>query len=180
MRRLLTLPANYMTKLEIATHGCLIGLCCLAGGLLIEQRFFSSEGQPSAPNLIGREVKLPGADWQSAPVSVLLQISSTCEFCNESMPFYKHLLEVRQARSSRVAVIVASRDAVEVMRRHLDAQQVTVDKVLHSRLESLGTATLTPTIYIVDSKGFVKRVFLGELDPSGENEVLSIVERGGI
>jgi hypothetical protein len=169
-----------MTKLETASHVCVIGLCCLAAGLLIEQRFFSSpEGDtPPAPSLVGREVKLPGADWQAAPVSVLLQISSTCDFCNESMPFYKQLMATRQAQAAKVPVIVVSRDAVDVMRKHLENQEVTVDKVLHSRMESLGT--VTPTIYVIDSKGLVKRVFVGELDSAGEKELLSIVERGKV
>src|ERR1035438_6569205 len=86
-----------MTKLETVTHVCVIGLCCLAGGLLIEQRFFSSPEGETVPvrELVGREVKLPGADWQAAPISVLLQISSTCDFCNESMPFYKRIVETQ-------------------------------------------------------------------------------------
>jgi len=81
-----------MTKLETATHVFLIGLCCLAGGLLIEQRFFPPEDADSTAvsNLVGREIKLPGANWQAAPLSVVLQISTTCEFCNRSMPFYKN------------------------------------------------------------------------------------------
>lgn len=169
-----------MTKLETVTHVCLIGLCCLAGGLLIEQRFFSQPEAEAGPprGLVGREVKLPGADWQAAPVSILLQISSTCRFCNESMPFYKQLMAVRQAQSTKVPVIVASADAVAVMQKHLEDQQVSVDKVLHSRLESLGM--VTPTVYIVDSQGVVKRVFIGKLDSSGEKELLSIVERGKV
>lgn len=169
-----------MTKLETATHVFLIGICCLAGGLLIEQRFFSGPepGPATAPNLVGRELKLPGADWQSAPVSVLLQISSTCHFCNDSMPFYRQLVAARQAAGAKVPVIVASADAVAVMQQHLADQQVSVDKVLHSRLEGFGT--VTPTVYIVDSKGMVRRVFVGELDPSGEKELLSIVQRGKV
>jgi len=169
-----------MTKLETITHVFLIGVCCLAGGLLIEERFFSpaEPGTDPARDLVGREVKLPGADWQTAPVSVLLQISSTCHFCNESMPFYKQLLAARQAHAAKVPVIVVSRDAVPVMQKHLEDQQVTVDRVLHSRLESLGT--FTPTVYVVDSKGFVKRVFIGKLDSSGEKELLSIIERGKV
>jgi hypothetical protein len=167
-----------MTKLETATHICLIGLCCLAAGLLIEQRFFpqADEDQNPARELVGREVKLPGADWQSAPMSVLLEISSKCRFCNESMPFYRQLTAARQAR--KVPVIVACRDAVDVMRKHLDDQQVAVDKVLHSRLEEFGMGT--PTVYIVDSKGLVKRVFIGKLDPAGEKQLLAIVEQGKI
>ncbi len=169
-----------MTKLETATHACVIGLCCLAGGLLIEQRFFSSpeDGTAEARGLVGREVKLPGVDWQATPFSVLLQISSTCDFCNESMPFYKQLMATRQAQAVKVPVIVASADAVAVMRKHLEDQDVIVDKVLHSRLESLDT--VTPTVYIVDSKGLVRRAFVGKLDSSGEKELLSIIERGRV
>jgi len=146
-----------MTKLETATHVFLIAVCCLAGGLLIEQRFFppTNEEFPPARQLVGREVKLPGADWQAAPVSVLLQLSSTCRFCNESMPFYRQLTAAGQSGSVKVPVIVASADAVGVMQKHLEEQQVSVNRVLHSRLEGLGTST--PTVYVVDSKGMVRR-----------------------
>ncbi len=168
-----------MTKLEITTHAFLIGVCCLAGGLLIEQRFFSEpDTAPAVGNLVGREVKLPGAEWQSAPISVVLQISSTCHYCNESMPFYRQMMAARQAAPAKVPVIVASADAVAVIEQHLADQQVSVDKVLHSRMEGFGT--VTPTVYIVDSKGMVRRVFVGELDSSGQKELLSIVERGKV
>ncbi|HUA63865.1 MAG TPA: hypothetical protein VML19_34270 [Verrucomicrobiae bacterium] len=168
-----------MTKLEKATHIFLIGVCCLAGGLLIEQRFFPPQEDDGSPaqQLVGREVKLPGADWQSAPISVVLQISSTCPFCNESMPFYRQLMAARPAGSARVPVIVASHDAVAVIRKHLADEQVVVDKVLHAR-DIFGTGT--PTVYIVDRKGVVKRVFIGKLDPAGEKELVSIVERGKV
>lgn len=167
-----------MTKLETATHVFLIALCCLAGGLLIEQRFFSSPDTATLPaeDPVGRQVNLPGANWQAAPFSVLLQISSTCRFCAESMPFYKRLTDARQAPAAKAAVIVATADAVAVMRKFLTDRQVTVNKVLHSRLEQFGSGT--PTVYIVDSKGVVRRVFTGELDSAGQQELLSIVERG--
>lgn len=169
-----------MTKLETGTHIALIGVCCLAAGILIEQRFFPPKEDEPSPvrELVGREVKLPGADWQAAPLSVLLQLSSTCHFCNESMPFYRQLMAARQAVGVKVPIIVASADAVGVMRKHLEDEQVTVDKVLHSRLSAFITGT--PTVYIVDSKGMVKRVFIGKLDSSGERQLLSIVERGKV
>ena len=169
-----------MTKLEKVTHGFLIGVCCLAGGLLIEQRFFPpGDGDTASPrDPVGREVKLPGADWQAAPYSVVLQLSSTCRFCNESMPFYQRLVAARQAQGAKMPLIVASSDAVAVMRKHLEDQQVAVDKVLHSRPGLFDTGT--PTVYIVDSKGTVKRAFVGKLDSSGEKELLSIVERGKV
>lgn len=173
-----------MTKLETVTHIALIALCCLAGGLLIEQRFFPPQVAQTEPrtstavDLVGRKVALPGADWQAASFSVLLQLSSTCRFCNESMPFYQQLVAARHTQAAKIPVIVASADAVSVMRKHLEDESVIVDKVLHSRLEGFGMGT--PTIYIVDSQGFVRRVFIGELDSSGQKELLSIVERGKV
>ena len=169
-----------MTRLEKATHAFLIALCCLAGGLLIEQRFFSDAGDEGAPSsgLVGHEMKLPGAEWQTAPLSVVLQISSTCHFCNESMPFYRQMMASRQTAASKVPFIVASADAVPVIRQHLEDQQLAVDKVLHVPLGAFGTGT--PTIYLVDSKGLVKRAFIGELDASGEKELLAIVQRGKV
>jgi hypothetical protein len=92
------------------------------------------------------------------------------------MPFYKQLIAARQAQAAKVPVIVASRDAVAVMRKHLEDRQLIVDKVLHSRADSFDTGT--PTVYIVDSRGLVRRAFIGELDSSGEKELLSIVGRG--
>jgi hypothetical protein len=94
------------------------------------------------------------------------------------MPFYKQLMAARQAQAAKVPVIVASSDAVAVMRKHLEDQHLVVDKVLHSRLESFGTPT--PTVYIVDSKGVVRRAFIGELDSSGQKELLSIIESGKV
>jgi hypothetical protein len=169
-----------MTRLETVTHVFLIAVCCLAGGLLIEQRFFppAEDGPVPARDLVGRQMNLPGADWQSAQVTVLLEISSTCHFCNESMPFYRQLMAARLAGPVKVPVIVASADAVNVMRKHLADQQVAVDKVLHSRMEAF--PMVTPTVYIVDSKGVVQRAFIGKLDSPGEKQVLSIVERGKV
>ena len=169
-----------MTKLEKASHISVIAVCCLAAGLLIENRFFppGESAAPRLPRLVGREVSLPGANWQSAPVSVLLEISSTCPYCNASMPFYRQLMAARQSASAKVPVIVASADAVGVMQKHLADQQVSVDKVLHSPPEAFDTGT--PTVFVVDNKGIVRRAFVGQLDSTREQQLLGIVERGKV
>ena len=168
-----------MTKLEKASHLSVIAVCCLAAGLLIENRFFPpQQAAPSRPRLLGREVSLPGANWQSAPVSVLLEISSTCPYCNASMPFYRQLMAARQAAGAKIPVLVASADAVAVMQKHLADQQVSVDKVLHSPPEGFDTGT--PTVFVVDNKGVVKRAFVGQLDATREQQLLGIVERGKV
>jgi hypothetical protein len=169
-----------MTRLETVTHVALIGVCCLAAALLIEHRFFpaSQDDESAEPDPVGQKVVLPGADWNAAPFSVVLQISSTCPYCNASMPFYRRLTAARQSAATKLPLIVASPDAVAVIRKHLEDEQVTVDRVLHSGLQAF--AVVTPTVYVVDSKGVVRRAFVGELDAAGEKQLLAIVQTGKV
>jgi len=170
-----------MTKLEKVTHVFLIGVCCVSLFMVIESRISRASRETSvrAADPVGQPVKLAGADWQAAPITVVLHLSSTCHFCNESMPFYQRLAATHQQQGSRTALIVSSQDPVAVMEDHLAKEQVAVDKVLHARLDSIGVAG-TPTVLIVDAQGVVRRAFRGKLDASREKELLSIVERGKV
>jgi len=148
---------------------------------LIEPRLSRGTRHSSAflPDPVGRPVELAGVDWQAAPLTVVLHLSSTCHFCNESMSFYQRLAETHQREGARTALIVSSQDPVFVMENHLAQQNVVVDKVLHARLDSIGVAG-TPTVLIVDPGGVVRRTFRGRLDATREKELLSIMERGQI
>lgn len=170
-----------MTKLERITYVFLIAVCCVSLFMLIESRLSRGSRQASAlpPDPVGRPANLAGVDWQAAPLTVVLHLSSTCHFCNDSMPFYQILAATHQREGVRTALIVSSQDPVSVMEDHLAQQHVAVDKVLHAGSDSIGVAG-TPTVLIVDQRGVVRRTFRGKLNPSREKELLSIVERGSI
>ena len=173
-----------MTKLEKATHIFLITVCCVSLAVLIEARVrLHSLPSTLAPtqqsNLVGKSLSLPGMDWNAAPLNIVLQISATCHFCSESMPFYQRLAAACNRQGGKAKLVVSSQDAVRTMQDHLGQQHVVVDNVLQSRMDALGIIA-TPTILVVDSRGVVKRVFVGKLDESREREMLSIVERGAV
>jgi hypothetical protein len=169
-----------MNKLERVTYVFLIAVCCVSLFMLIESRLSRDSRRASAvPDPVGRSVKLAGVDWQAAPLTVVLHLSSACHFCNESMPFYQTLATAHQHQGSRTALIVSSQDPVSVMEDHLAQEHVAVDKVVHSQLDTIGVSG-TPTVLIVDQRGVVKRTFRGKLDASREKELLSIVNRGQI
>jgi hypothetical protein len=65
--------------------------------------------------MTGRAVKLPGADWKATATTITLQISSTCRFRDEGMPFYRSLVAARQRWSARIQLAVAAADAVGAM-----------------------------------------------------------------
>jgi len=157
----------------------LILVCCVSIYMLVEARMSRASRQAASvpPDPVGRPLQLSGVDWGAAPVTVLLHISSTCHFCNESMPFYQRLAAVRHQPGSRMALVVSSQDPVSVMENHLVEENVAVDKVLHARLDSVGVRG-TPTALILDSQGIVRRAFRGKLDASREKELLAIATAG--
>jgi hypothetical protein len=61
------------------------------------------------------------------------------------------------------------------MQRYLSENEVMVGEILASPPDR----AITPTIFVVDSSGIVKRLFVGKLDSSREDELLSIIRKGG-
>src|ERR1051326_4717827 len=128
-----------MTKLERVTNGLVIVVCCVSLFMLIESRFKQTarEKAMTPPDPVGRLVTLAGVDWHAAPITVLLQLSSTCHYCNDSMPFYQQLAAIRKGQFSQTALIVSSQDSVPTREDHLAKQHVAVDKIVHARLDSI-------------------------------------------
>src|SRR5690242_18632124 len=112
--------------LEKVTHLCLIGLCGVAGFVLLQNRTQPGDRAHSLtpPNSVGRSVELPDVDWGGAGLTVVLDLSPTCHFCNDSMPFYQKLVAVRRRKGNGELVLVTSRAPVESMEKHLKEKQV--------------------------------------------------------
>ena len=174
-----------MTNLEKLTHISLIALSCVSMALLIEGRIARSHNQTmiarpiSERDFVGRTISVSGVDWHSAPLTLVLHLSSTCPYCDQSMPLYQKLAAARAQHKANVALVVSSVDDVETMQKHLAQRQVSVDRVISDNLDSSRIA-ITPGLLIVDSSGLVVRAFFGKLDHSGETELLRIVERGAV
>jgi hypothetical protein len=169
-----------MTKIEKITHILLIVLCCVSVYVILEKRLAPRRPVTSAAakQFTGRTVQVQGLAWNSSAWTVILQLSTTCHFCADSMPFYRRLADIRRQPNS-IAWVVIGREPAGALQEHLLRERLSVDRVVSGRLEPINFAG-TPAIFIVDSQGTVKRAFVGRLSPSDEHEVASIFEKGTV
>ncbi len=164
-----------MSRLEKATHILLLAVCGVSLTVLVKREFLPARSMV-ARSRVGQKLSLPGGAARSFPATVVIVLSSNCQYCRASLPFYRRVLEWRLQRAAAVRVIAVSPDAPEVVREFLDAGGVKVDEVLQATLRTLG-APGTPTIYVVDAHGLIRSEFFGQL--SDEREKALLAKLGG-
>lgn len=165
------------SKLDTVANIAIIVVCIIAAAILIRNNFLQPQQQqgnrpPEAE--VGEQFdtlrQVMPAGTQRAMVVAL---SPTCHFCNESMPFYKQLIDQRNQSGSPVKVIAAvPRDEAKAE----EQQKFATAGVQPDSLVTLDFASIkvpgTPTILHVDNQGKVLDVWVGKLDESGEKAVL--------
>ncbi|HJU53728.1 MAG TPA: hypothetical protein VJ715_04115 [Pyrinomonadaceae bacterium] len=158
-------------KLDFLASVAIIAVAILMSVVLIKNYIFNKgSASTDAGNQIkiGRPVSLPDVDWAEHGHTLLLAISTTCQFCSESAPFYQRLAQGR--RDYRL--IAVSPQTVNESRKYLDRLGVAVDKVMQVPFDSLGIRG-TPTLALVDSSGVVTEVWVGKLPVGEEADVIS-------
>jgi len=96
-----------------------------------------------------------------------------------SAPFYRRLAGlVHDSATGGATLVVASPETQDVTKKFLDERQIVADKVLSVPLRSLDVSG-TPTLLVVDGRGFVKRAYAGKLNDSNEAGVLQAVREAG-
>ena len=112
---------------------------------------------------------LPNVDWKQNKTTVVLYLSTTCHFCNESSPFYQRLVQAKAKGDFKPAVLPQNTDEAI---KYLESHDVKVDQVLSASLASIGV-TSTPTLMLVSEGGVVFASWRGKLDENKESEVIA-------
>lgn len=168
------------STLDTIANIAIILVCAIAGFILIRNHFFNPNqaGGPRPPEVeVGdqfdalRQVVPAGADR-----ALVVAISPTCHFCDESMPFYKRLIEERNQKGSNVKVVavVSNENARAEEAQKLASAGVNPDAVAVLDFEDTKVRG-TPTILLVDNQGEVHEVWIGKQQPSGEEEILKVL-----
>ena len=169
-----------MLRLERISHICIIVVCLLATALLIERRFFAAAtaNQGNIAQATKKPLSLPGISWGHARKTAVIAINTGCVHCQDSMPFYHRLSELAGNNPSptqpNFALVVASSQPADLVRHYLALNQIEVEGVVQVKLGELGVSA-TPTLIIVDSRGFVEHVFVGELATKDDEEVVRLL-----
>ena len=126
---------------------------------------------------LGKHLEIAGINWNSSPLHAVLYLNTNCHFCRESTPFYREMADRLLGRPPGVSLSVFSVESPEVMKQYLANEQIAVDGI-YKLPSSVAGMTGTPTWFILDANGIVRRVFIGKLDGAQEKELLKIVQAG--
>lgn len=163
------------SKLDIVANVAIIATCIIASTVLVRRELFPPRPEPPPGSVVAGDHidTLRTAVPAGADKALVLAIAPGCHFCNDSMGFYKQLIDQRDSAKSPVKVVaaVASPDAKTGEEGKLASQGVKPDAVVQIDFQKAKVPG-TPTVMLVDKQGKVLSVWVGLLDASGQKEVL--------
>jgi|SRR6185312_1333929 len=173
-----TPQAPKKSPLDTAANIAIILVCAIAAVVLVRNQFFPARPAGAPPQIEKGEqfAALKGAVPAGATRALVVAVSPTCHFCNDSLPFYKQLVDERNSKGSGVKFIAAvpSEDSKAPETEKFTNAGVTPDNVVHLDFSSIKVPG-TPTLLLVDNNGKVLNVWVGKLDEGGEKEVLKVL-----
>ena len=127
---------------------------------------------PSAPaqrsSLVGASLTLPNVQWSANRYNVVLAISATCHFCQESAGFY-HSLAQLPAQANLIVVTEDDRAGIETF---LKSKAISASQIVCESLDTIGVGR-TPTVLVVNEKGVVLKSLAGKQAPEAEEQFLA-------
>ena len=164
---------NRLVKSSEALVNVSIVVVAILLGIVVVKNYLLPDKNPDLTDTLrisrGTGLSIPNVDWSKANQTVLLVLSESCHYCTDSAPFYRRLVERAGERSSRV--IAALPEDLNTSKAYLNRLGVLVHDIVQVNPPSLGTRA-TPTVLLLDNSGIVKDVWVGQLSPEKEREVL--------
>jgi len=151
-----------------------VGFLAVRGYSLLDQRR-SFPGNPSeeAAALIGKAVSVPGYQDGFAGATAVFVMSTSCHFCTASAPFYHKLTtEVALRTKGNFRSIAVLPEDPTLSNAYVKVLGVNFDSVQQGRLAGVRA---TPTLLLLDGRGIVKKVWVGQIPPAEEERVIAAI-----
>jgi len=171
-------PAPKKSSLDTVANIAIILVCAIAAFVLIRNQFFPQRPPGSPPQVEKGEqfAQLKAVVPAGAQKTLMVAVSPTCHFCNDSMPFYKRLIDERNQKGSPVkfiAAVPAEEAKAEESKKFADAG-AQPDGMVHMDFASIKVPG-TPTLLLVDNNGKVLDVWVGKQTEKGEKDILEVL-----
>jgi thioredoxin-related protein len=173
-------PAKKST-LDTVANIAIILVCAIAAVVLVRTHFFPPQQQQAGGPEKGEQFdQLKAVVPAGSNRALVVAVSPGCHFCNDSIPFYKNLIDQRNQKNSGVkfiAAVPASEKPEEAQKLVADeTQKFTAGGAQPDGMVNIDFAAIkvpgTPTLMLVDNTGKVLDVWVGKLDAKAEQKVL--------
>lgn len=162
--------AQLSKKVEMFISISILVFSVFVSEFLIHKYIFSSSSPPEPIRFANKQITLPDVNWSEQPKTLILALETSCRFCNESAPFYKHL--IASVNNKNVKLIAVLPTDIEESRMHLNKLGLSDLEVKQADLDSLRVSG-TPTLLLVNDKGEVTNYWVGKLPQNKQAEVIN-------
>lgn len=166
--------AWYRPSLDRIGQVAFIGMCVVVSAVGIQRLLASPASPPARPAPLepGTRVELHQAlKTDASRGSLVLALSTNCQYCTASMPFYGSLAALDVVRDGRIHMSAVSLQPEEQMREYLQTHRVPPLPVVLFRDSGL-VIQGTPTVVLVDRAGTVLNSWAGQLRPAEEEALI--------
>jgi hypothetical protein len=163
--------------LEIATNILVIGMAGALVFTFFHYRLAPWQQTPQAALIqAGDTLKpVPGVSLAPAGDTLLLAIRNGCEYCENSMPFYKKLLELRAEGKISVPIFAVLPDSPDVAEKFVSSHGLSLPIMPGVSLTSLGVLG-TPTMILASATRTVEHVWVGEQNSTQQTGLIKQLE----
>ncbi|SRR6266849_6027067 len=162
-------------KIETLTNVAILGFLLVVAVIYITGRF--SHTPQYLQIRAGDELPpLPGYSWSSHPRTLVLALRYGCHYCEESVPFYKQLIELEgSGRIKNIHVLAVFPDDAVIVERALQLEGLSVDHIASVPFHGLKVFG-TPTVILADQNGRVIGAWVGKLQSEDERGLVNTLE----
>lgn len=157
-------------QLETITNLAIILAVIMLGYFFVQRYFLSEISQSQSKEIVkGTKISLGDIDWQANQKTVLLVLQKDCQFCSESMSFYKTIVEKTKEKGIKLVAVFpnSSEEGIQYLKENgVDIQET--KQAGKSEINIKGT----PTLILVNNKGEVENSWIGKLPSEKEKEVI--------
>lgn len=142
------------------------------GFILIKKQYHDEPGSPTIAPSAGIAIK--GLDWTKSEQTLLLAMQEDCEYCTLSARFYREIIQGLSGRND-VRVVALFPESTADAENYLSQHGLSVSEIKAVPLLSLGIREI-PTLVLVNKNGIVSNVWIGQLPPKKEAEVIAALQ----
>lgn len=165
-------------RLEAIANVAVI-LIALAAGYVVIGKYVTSYRTPKEVKVGDSLPAIPRLDWNQHRHTLVLALNTGCHFCEQSVPFYRRLVDTQPPAGNDLEIIAVFPNDSEMVRQFMTLENLPFRSVPAAPFGKLGVIG-TPTLMLVGSSGRVERAWVGALSPAEESEVFNIVSQEAV
>lgn len=119
-----------------------------------------------------------GFKWRRDKPTLVFVLHVGCPHCENEMPFYEDILSLAREKKTKAELVAFFPDSELQVNTAFYGRLVGLTRLTDVNMDRLMVRG-TPTLFVVDSGGVVRSVWVGELTPAQERSVMNAVRVGG-